>query len=245
MIQDYIPVRIRGEAHFRWRGGEVSRIEALSDIVFAMVLTLVVLTEVPHTLDQLFNSVWHLPSIAICWALLFWFWYLHYLFHRRFGFEDVFTMVWNSVLLCVILLYAFPLKFMFLMLTYQAGWFFGADLPAEGIEMITSMENHHGGLLMLSYAIAVGLIFSLFALLNRHGLKRRVELELTEAEVQQVRASVQANMICVCIALLAGGIVLVNPEFTPIAGCSLGLIGPALAVHEFRAEKKLQRILGN
>ena len=98
---------------------------------------------------------------------------------------------------------------------------------------------------MLRSGVAFGLIFSRLALLNRHGWTGRVGLELTEAEVQQVRTSVQSNMICVCIALLAGGIVLVNPEFMPIAGCSFGLLGPALAVHEFRAGKKLQRLLGN
>ena len=243
MTRDQIPRITRGEAHFRWRGGDVSRIEALSDIVFAMVLTLVVLTEVPYTLDQLFDSVWHLPSVAVCWALLFWFWHLHYQFHRRFGFEDAFTMVWNSLLLCLILLYAFPLKFMFLMLTYLSGWGLGLDLPEEGQEMIRSMENPHAGNLMLAYGFVFALIFSLFALLNCHGLKRRVELELTEVEVFQVRTTIQSNMICVGIALLACGIVLVSADLMPIAGCSLGLIGPALALHEFRADKKLHRML--
>jgi len=33
-----------GETDFRWRGGGVSRIEALSDAVFALALTLIVVS---------------------------------------------------------------------------------------------------------------------------------------------------------------------------------------------------------
>ena len=34
--ENLLPRSLRGERHFRWRGGEVSRVEGLSDAVFAL-----------------------------------------------------------------------------------------------------------------------------------------------------------------------------------------------------------------
>jgi hypothetical protein len=46
---------------FRWRGGEISRLEGLSDAVFAF---------------------------AVCFSILFWVWYDHYRFFRRYRLAD-------------------------------------------------------------------------------------------------------------------------------------------------------------
>ncbi|HIL38793.1 MAG TPA: DUF1211 domain-containing protein [Planctomycetes bacterium] len=234
---------VSGERHFRWRGGDVSRIEALSDIVFALVLTLVILAEVPHTLDQLSESIWHLPSIVICWAILLWFWNLHYLFHRRYGFEDVFTMGWNSVLLCLILIYAYPLKFLFLMLTYHLGNTMGLALPDVAIEILNSGNGTQSSNLMLFYCASFGLIFSLFALLNWHALRRASELGLNEIELHLTRASMGANRVCVALSVAAIALVLLVPMGIPLAGMSFGLLGPLLWMQGMRAERGLQALL--
>lgn len=45
-----LPQSMSGEKHFQWRGGAVSRVEGLSDAVFARSLTLLVVAlEVPGT----------------------------------------------------------------------------------------------------------------------------------------------------------------------------------------------------
>ncbi len=52
-----LPQSLRGERHFRWRGGEVSRIEGLSDPVFALSLTLlVVAADRPLNLAQFLKN---------------------------------------------------------------------------------------------------------------------------------------------------------------------------------------------
>ncbi len=50
---------------------------------------------------------------ACCFALLVWIWYEHNAFFRRYGLQDAYTILLNSVLLFVVLLYVYPLKFMF------------------------------------------------------------------------------------------------------------------------------------
>jgi uncharacterized membrane protein len=55
------------EKHFRWRGGEITRLEGFSDAVFAFALTLLVVSlEVPHTFDELLDTIRGFPAFGIC-----------------------------------------------------------------------------------------------------------------------------------------------------------------------------------
>ena len=63
---ELLPRRLREERHFRWRGGEVSRIEGLSDAVFALSLTLLVVAlEVPKTSAVLIAVFWQFPAFIL------------------------------------------------------------------------------------------------------------------------------------------------------------------------------------
>ncbi|HYO47944.1 MAG TPA: TMEM175 family protein [Gemmatimonadota bacterium] len=56
---------------FRWRGGEVSRIEGFSDAVFAFAVTLLVVAlEVPESFDDLLRTIRGFPTFGVCFALL-------------------------------------------------------------------------------------------------------------------------------------------------------------------------------
>jgi hypothetical protein len=52
------------------------------------------------------------PAFLCSFAILLMVWYFHYQFHRRFGLEDFVTVLLNRALLFVMLLYVFPLKFL-------------------------------------------------------------------------------------------------------------------------------------
>jgi small-conductance mechanosensitive channel len=96
---------------FRWRGEDVSRIEAFTDAVFAFTVTLLVVSlEVPKTFDELLVDMRGLFAFAICFALLlFVWWYEHYKFFRRYGLSDLPTLWLNSVLLFLVLFYVVSL----------------------------------------------------------------------------------------------------------------------------------------
>src|SRR5437660_11479538 len=83
---------------FRWRGHEISRIEGLSDAVFAFAVTLLVVSlEVPKTFAALMSAVRGFGASSICFTLLFIVWYHHYNFFRRYGMQDYITMLLNGV----------------------------------------------------------------------------------------------------------------------------------------------------
>ena len=62
-----LPRILRGERHFRWRGGDVSRLEGLSDAAFAFAMTLLVVSlEVPDDAGALKQLFLGMPAFALC-----------------------------------------------------------------------------------------------------------------------------------------------------------------------------------
>ncbi len=107
---------------FRLRGHKLSRIDGFSDVVFGFALTLLVVSlEVPHTFGELmdslhgFRAVRRSASSFSCRSGT-----SHYKFFRRYGLEDFLTMCLNSVLLFVVLLFVYPLKFLFTLVVGHA-----------------------------------------------------------------------------------------------------------------------------
>ena len=115
---------------FRLRGHQVTRIEALSDVVFGFALTLLgVSAEVPKTFDQLLEIMREFPAFAICFAILISLWHDHYRFFRRYGLQDSPTIFLNSLLLFIVILYVYPLKFLFSLLVILSRHQRGPDGP--------------------------------------------------------------------------------------------------------------------
>src|SRR4051812_7991550 len=106
-----------GKAGFHYRGHEVKRIETFSDAVFAFAVTLLIVSlEVPKTFEELMITMRGFFAFAISFTLLVLIWYEQHTFFRRYGLEDVRTVVLNSVLMFVVLFYVYPLKFLFTLL---------------------------------------------------------------------------------------------------------------------------------
>ncbi|HET7693717.1 MAG TPA: hypothetical protein VFM44_11580, partial [Gemmatimonadota bacterium] len=115
---------------FRWRGGDVSRIEGFSDA--------------------------------------------HYTFFRRYGLEDLRTIVLNSILLFLIVFYVYPLKFMF---SYLIDSLLGFGPGMAGV-----MTRSEARALLLIYGGGFVAMFATLTLLYDHAWRCRDRLELDEVE---------------------------------------------------------------
>ena len=89
-------------AGFRNRGGDISRVEGFADCAFGFAVTLLVVSlDVPRTFAGLVAALQGIPAFALSFAILGWIWYTQYRFFRKYGLEDLTTVLLTLVLLFV------------------------------------------------------------------------------------------------------------------------------------------------
>jgi uncharacterized membrane protein len=207
----------RDDMHFRWRGGEVSRLEAFSDAVFGFALTLLVVSlEVPHSFDDLLHAMRGFLAFAICFGMLVTVWERHYRFFRRFGLQDVTTMRLNAALLFVVLFYVYPLKFV--MTAFVDGVVFH-------VRTVVITPDQAGPMFGI-YGAGFAAVFLLFAAFYGYAFKRRVELELHERELFVVRGEIARNLALAALAGLSIALAFaLPPRLRGMGGWAYMLIG--------------------
>lgn len=187
------------DGDFRIRGKEISRVEGLSDAVFGFAITLLVISlDVPKTSDEMLHAMRGFFAFAITFSLLFLVWRTQFTFFRRYGLEDNTTVTLNAVLLFVILFYIYPLKFVFTGVMERVLAHAGFPDPSAP----NMFADAHAPLLMLTYALGLAAVFGVFALLHRHALGKREELQLTEVEEFDTREAITTNLAVAGVGLV-------------------------------------------
>jgi uncharacterized membrane protein len=176
----------------RWRGESASRLEGFSDAVFGFALTLLVISlEVPKTAAELIKTFQGVPAFGVSFLLLFSIWWHHCKFFRRYGLQDRLTVLLNGLVLFVVLVYVYPLKFLFA-LSFRPFFEHGAAAPTPGeVRWLISL-----------YAGGFGTIFGLFALLTFHAYRLRDSLALTPAETFETLYTARRYLFIALPALL-------------------------------------------
>ena len=104
----------------------MTRIETFTDAAFAFALTLLVISveSVPASYRELLDALTGLPVFALSFALVMLFWYGHWVWSRRFGLEDLPTILLSAALMFAVLVYVYPLKYLFALMAHwlSAGW---------------------------------------------------------------------------------------------------------------------------
>jgi uncharacterized membrane protein len=222
---------------FRLRGSGVSRLEALSDAVFGFAVTLLVVAlEVPKTYADLLDMLRGFVAFAVCFVVLIMIWHLHFVFFRRYGLTDRVTVVLNAALLFVVLLYIYPLKFLFTLLIDTIVWRrFGSWDAAE-------LRWEDAPSLMAVYSLSIFTVFLVFTLMFLHAHRKRRALDLSPVEVALTRGSIVYCGVWMGIALLSITIALTTgPQWTAIAGMSYVLLGPVQWYFGTRLGKAVDR----
>lgn len=212
------------EPGFHWRGGEISRLEAFSDAVFAFAVTLLVVSlEVPYTFDELMDVIRGFPAFAICFSMLLLVWYNHAKFFRRYGMQDPLIQALNGALLFVVLFYVYPLKFLF---TTLLGWTTHGGSLSHAHRIQEPLMQHDVPKLMAIYGLGYAAVFGLFAVMHWIAYRRRKQLELNELEVHRTRKSLIDHVAMTLFGLTSTALALALPtNLSGLAGWVYMFIG--------------------
>ncbi len=225
--------KLHGEANFQWRGADVSRLENLSDIVFALVITLAAAQSVPTSFDEL-TSLWRdAISLGTCFALLVTIWRTHHVFFRRYDLQDERTLTLNAILLFLILVYIYPLKFM----TDFVVQFFTGGYIGEDVEAVLTFAQVPW--LYVVYGGFFAGVYGIFACLYAHALKRADEIGLSKRERAYTRFEIE---FALGVVVLTGIIIVLGfvlpPIIAPFVGALFSLMGAIAAICGKRAEAR-------
>lgn len=202
MIREQIARELDHDPHFRWRGDRVTRIENLSDIVFALALGMLVsAASPPTTLTGLEAHLISIIPITFGFAIMVLVWNAHFTYFRRYVVAGPWIVFLNAALLLAILFYAYPLRFVF-------DSFFGFIIALFGDwsrmnEMgLNSMRD--AAKITAYYAAGHLAIFFILQSMYQHAFKKADKLQLNDVErVMTLRSIGQYRFDCaIAIAVL-------------------------------------------
>ncbi|MEO1150625.1 MAG: TMEM175 family protein [Pseudomonadota bacterium] len=222
---------------FEWRGRSVTRIENLSDIIFALALGMLVSSsQPPTTFSDLFNFVLNIVPVSVAFAILLTIWNAHFVYFRRYGLADGYIIFLNAILLLLILFTAYPLRFcfdsLFGFVLFQMGY------PDRLSAMLGGYRE--AALVIALYNAAMSIVYFILAQMYGHALRRKKLLDLSAREIVLTRRSVFNKYTQISTCFLAIGFALFSP-LGPFAGFFTFLNPPLRAVGRFVIREKKER----
>ena len=186
----------------RW-DHEPGRLENFSDAVFALAITLLLIsTSAPTNLEQIKRFAWELIPFCACIVLIVLIWHEHFVFYYRYGLRNTKVVVLNTIFLIIVLFYVYPLRFLwkFLLLNPLARLFKQDDILKELSQMANAGDT---AVLMIIYGLGAASIFFILMLMYRYALKNAQFLQLSPIEKFDTRTSMISNFLMATVPILS------------------------------------------
>ncbi len=219
---------------FEWRGQNVTRIENLSDIVFALALGMMLFGgPPPQTFSELVHFLISIIPVTASFVILLMMWNAHFVFFRRYALADNTIVLINSALLLMVLFTAYPLRFIF----DSFFWYVVGSAMGDYSQLLeTEMDWVNSGRSMAIFGAGYAVIYTLLSFMYAHAVRKADQIGLSEKEILLTRQTVWIYRGEVAIALLLVLAALFTP-MGPFAGSLMFLNWPNAYLMSFLAEK--------
>lgn len=221
---------------FRMRGMDMTRTETFTDAAFAFALTLLVVSlDVPGSYEELIAALKGIPAFALSGSLLMIFWAGHHTWSRRYGLEDMPSIFLSCLLVFTVLVYVYPLRFMFSAMMSWIGHLVGLPLFQEPIRM----QLHQLNKMSVAYGCGFVAMCTSLVLLNRHAWKRRDDLRLNSVERWHTKAEIGAWLIVGSSGLLSILLALTTPpNWIGLPGWAYALLAVVMPLYSRQVERR-------
>ncbi len=217
------------ESQFRLRGLEVTRLDTFIDAAFAFVLTLLIISfdEIPSNYAEMMAAAKRIPAFAASFAMLMMFWLQHRRWSRRYGIENLSSILLSLTLIFVVLVYVYPLRMIFEGLFSNLS---GGYLPTSF--SITSYDQART--LIVFYSVGFFAMSLLISQLYRTAMRSSTLLALNQVELRKTRFHVQFWGLAASFGLLSILLALVLPDgWITVAGYMWFALIPAMLLPSY------------
>jgi len=228
---------------FRLRGTDMTRIETFTDAAFAFALTLLVISNDPVTSFAQFGDVLRMvPVFVLSASMLMMFWWGHHEWSRRYGLDDGPTIMLSCMLVFTMLVYVYPLRYVFGTFMYFLGWMVGVDLGLPEFSLVDAPPNAINWLFTV-YGVGFVLMSLVIMLLTWHAWRQRDALELNEVECELTRISITSWLIMAGVGTASIVIsLLAPPHWYGAPGWAYAMLGIIMPLFGRRAGRRLRAV---
>lgn len=247
MIRDILGQnKIDANKDFNFRGKEPGRLENFSDAVFALAITLLLISTSPPTnFEQIRRFTFDLLPFLACITLIILIWHEHFIFFLRYGLRDGKMIALNTLFLVLILFYVYPLKFLTkLIILFPIAYLLGEEsIISELKEMINPGDMSQ---LMVIYGVGATAVFLVLMQMYRYAYKKADDMGLNEIERFDTQTSIRTNLLMAVVPALSVilAILLRNSWLAgPVSGFAYMLYTPLMFGHGRIIERKRKKLL--
>ena len=223
---------------FRLRGLNVTRLETFTDAAFAFATTLLIISfgSIPQSYQELVTALKDVPAFAASFASVTFLWIGHRKWSRRFGLEDMTSILISLSLIFIMLVYVYPLKIIFSALF---SWISGGALPTSFV-LKTQDELPR---IFIIYGLGYAVLMSMFVFLHAHALSKSGELCLNPVEKMKTKGEISSFMVLAGTGLLSALFAwLMPPQVGIFAGFVYMLLPVLMPVIGIYYSKKVQAL---
>lgn len=232
-------------ANFRFRGKEPGRLENFSDAVFALAVTLLLISTTPPTnFDQIKIFIFDLIPFTLCITLIILIWHEHFVFFYRYGLRNRTVVALNTLFLIIVLFYVYPLKFLTRLILIPIAYI----LDHEGLKNIFTKSIRYQDMadLMIIYGLGAASVFLVLVGMYRYALKQSEELGLNEIEKFDTRMSIRANVLMAIVPMISVLIAIIfrKHEFAGLfAGLTYFIYTPIMIFHGILVDRNRLKVI--
>jgi uncharacterized membrane protein len=248
MIRDMLSKNAIGlNQEFRFRGKEPGRLENFSDAVFALAITLLLIsTSPPSSFEQVKRFAFDLIPFLLCITLIITIWHEHYVFFLRYGLRNGRIVALNTLFLVIVLFYVYPLKFLTKLILIPIAALTGQDAILN--EMGGMIKSKDIADLMIIYGLGAAAVFLVLRWMYAYAYAQAHDLELNEIEKFDTQAKIRGNTLMALIPLISVVVAIIfHGHWVAglLAGITYFLYTPVMVVYGNRVDRDRKKLLDN